>query len=109
MNQSSQGLLVIDKPTGMTSHDVVSHVRRLAKTRRVGHAGTLDPLATGVLILCVGRATRLLEYVVGQRKVYDAVIRLGQTTNTYDAEGEILTDLPVTTTIEDKNYNTTTV
>jgi tRNA pseudouridine55 synthase len=86
---ASDGLVVIDKPGGMTSHDVVARVRRLAHTRRVGHAGTLDPMATGVLIVGVERATRLLTYLVGTDKVYRATIRLGQTTVTDDAEGEV--------------------
>jgi len=84
------GLVVVDKAGGMTSHDVVARVRRLAGTRRVGHGGTLDPMATGVLVLGVGRATRLLTYVIGSDKSYDATIRLGQTTVTDDAEGEVV-------------------
>jgi tRNA pseudouridine55 synthase len=84
------GLIVIDKPGGMTSHDVVSRVRRLARTRRVGHGGTLDPMATGVLVIGVGRATRLLTYVIGADKRYRATIRLGESTITDDAEGELL-------------------
>ena len=83
------GLIVVDKPAGMTSHDVVARVRRLAKTRRVGHGGTLDPMATGVLIIGVNRATRLLTYVIGSGKSYTATIRLGQTTVTDDAEGDV--------------------
>jgi tRNA pseudouridine55 synthase len=83
------GLIVVDKPGGMTSHDVVARVRRLAKTRRVGHGGTLDPMATGVLIIGVNRATRLLTYVIGAEKSYTATIRLGETTVTDDAEGEV--------------------
>jgi tRNA pseudouridine55 synthase len=83
------GLVVVDKPGGMTSHDVVARVRRLAQTRRVGHGGTLDPMATGVLVVGVERATRLLTYVIGSRKRYLATIRLGQTTVTDDAEGEV--------------------
>jgi tRNA pseudouridine55 synthase len=75
----------------MTSHDVVSRVRRIARTRRVGHGGTLDPMATGVLILGVGRATRLLTYVIGAEKGYRGTIRLGQSTVTDDAEGEVTT------------------
>src|SRR5689334_11608580 len=74
----------------MTSHDVVARVRRLAGTRRVGHAGTLDPMATGVLVVGVERATRLLTYLVGSDKVYQATVRLGQSTVTDDAEGEVL-------------------
>ncbi|WP_277212744.1 tRNA pseudouridine(55) synthase TruB [Isoptericola croceus] len=84
------GFLVVDKPAGLTSHDVVGRCRRLAGTRKVGHAGTLDPMATGVLVVGVGRATRLLTYVVGADKAYDATIRLGVGTSTDDAEGEIL-------------------
>lgn len=84
-----EGLLLVDKPGGLTSHDVVGRVRRLARTRRVGHAGTLDPMATGLLVLGIGRATRLLTHLVGADKTYTATIRLGQTTTTDDAEGEI--------------------
>jgi tRNA pseudouridine55 synthase len=83
------GLIVVDKSGGMTSHDVVSRIRRLAHTRRVGHAGTLDPMATGVLVIGVERATRLLTYLVGCDKVYRATIRLGQSTITDDAEGDV--------------------
>lgn len=87
-SQGPSGLMVIDKPAGMSSHDVVSRMRRIAGTRRVGHAGTLDPAATGVLILGVNKATKLLTYLVGQDKTYDATIRLGIETLTEDAEGE---------------------
>jgi tRNA pseudouridine55 synthase len=83
------GLLVIDKPPGLTSHDVVARVRKLAGTRKVGHAGTLDPMATGVLILGIGRATRLLGHLALHDKDYSATIRLGRTTITDDAEGEV--------------------
>ena len=86
--QGPSGLMVIDKPAGMSSHDVVSRMRRITGTRRVGHAGTLDPAATGVLILGVNKATKLLTYLVGQDKTYDATIRLGIETLTEDAEGE---------------------
>lgn len=82
------GLVVVDKPAGWTSHDVVARVRRLAGTRRVGHAGTLDPMATGVLVLGVGRGTRLLTFLVGCDKAYRATVRLGRATTTDDAEGE---------------------
>ncbi|HMO11826.1 MAG TPA: tRNA pseudouridine(55) synthase TruB, partial [Actinotalea sp.] len=84
------GFLVVDKPAGWTSHDVVARARRLLGTRKVGHAGTLDPMATGVLVLGVGRATRLLTWVVGADKEYLATIRLGQSTVTDDAEGEVV-------------------
>ena len=84
------GLVVVDKPGGMTSHDVVSRVRRLAGTRKVGHAGTLDPMATGVLVVAIDRATRLLGHLALTDKRYDATIRLGASTTTDDAEGEVL-------------------
>src|SRR5699024_5262496 len=82
-------LLLVDKPGGLTSHDVVSRIRRLARTRRVGHAGTLDPMATGLLVLGIGRATRLLTYLVGADKAYTTTIRLGQSSTTDDADGEV--------------------
>ncbi|WP_340539347.1 tRNA pseudouridine(55) synthase TruB [Nocardioides sp. GXZ039] len=84
------GLVVVDKPAGVTSHDVVARVRRLAGTRKVGHAGTLDPMATGVLVLGVDRATRLLGHLMLTEKGYDATIRLGAATSTDDAEGDVL-------------------
>lgn len=86
------GVLNLNKPRGPTSHDVVNRVRALTGIRRVGHAGTLDPLATGVLVVCVGRATRVVEYLMAGRKVYDARVRLGVTTDTYDAEGQIVAE-----------------
>jgi tRNA pseudouridine55 synthase len=95
------GLIVVDKPAGMTSHDVVARVRRLAKTRRVGHGGTLDPMATGVLIIGVNRATRLLTYVIGTGKSYTATIRLGQATVTDDAEGEVTATAATAAVTED--------
>ena len=88
---AADGLLVVDKPAGWTSHDVVGRCRRLAGTRKVGHAGTLDPMATGVLVLGVGRATRLLGHLALTDKAYDATVRLGATTVTDDAEGEVVT------------------
>ncbi len=84
------GLVVVDKPAGLTSHDVVARIRRLAGTRRVGHAGTLDPMATGVLVLGVGHGTKLLHHLVLTDKAYTATIRLGQVTSTDDAEGDVL-------------------
>ncbi|MDQ3096186.1 MAG: tRNA pseudouridine(55) synthase TruB [Actinomycetota bacterium] len=84
------GLLIVDKPQGWTSHDVVARTRRLAETRKVGHAGTLDPMATGVLVIGIGRATRLLGWLALTDKAYDATIRLGQTTVTDDADGDLL-------------------
>ena len=88
------GLVIVDKPSGMTSHDVVARVRRLAGTRRVGHAGTLDPMATGVLVVGVEKATRLLGYLTLTEKTYVATIRLGQSTSTDDAEGETVLVAP---------------
>jgi len=83
------GIVVVDKPQGWTSHDVVGRMRRLAQTKKVGHAGTLDPMATGVLVIGIGKATKLLTYFVGHGKTYQATIRLGQSTVTDDAEGEV--------------------
>lgn len=83
------GFLNIDKSAGMTSHDVVAKLRRGLKLKKVGHAGTLDPMATGVLIVCIGAATRLSEYVMSHRKRYRATVHLGIETDTYDADGEI--------------------
>jgi tRNA pseudouridine55 synthase len=87
---AESGLVIVDKSGAMTSHDVVSNVRRLAGTRKVGHAGTLDPMATGVLVLGVKRATRLLGHLMLTEKAYDATIRLGVATTTDDAEGEVI-------------------
>jgi tRNA pseudouridine55 synthase len=84
------GLLIVDKPAGITSHDAVSRVRRLTNVRRVGHAGTLDPMATGVLILLIGAATRLSRFAMAGHKCYRGTVRLGETTDSYDADGEIL-------------------
>jgi tRNA pseudouridine55 synthase len=84
------GILNLNKPRGPTSHDIVGRVRRLTGIRRVGHAGTLDPMATGVLVLCLGKATRVVEYLMASRKAYTARVRLGESTNTYDAEGEVM-------------------
>lgn len=82
------GLIIIDKPGGMTSHDVVARVRRIAGTRKVGHAGTLDPMATGILVIGLERATKLLGYLMGRDKRYSATIRLGESTDTDDADGD---------------------
>ena len=87
---SGPGIVVIDKPAGMTSHDVVGRCRRIFSTRRVGHAGTLDPMATGVLVIGIDRATKILGLLTATSKSYAATIRLGQTTSTEDAEGEVL-------------------
>lgn len=94
MTTSDAGLVVVDKPRGLTSHDVVARVRRLAGTRKVGHAGTLDPMATGVLVLGINRATRLLGHLMLTEKAYDATIRLGVVTSTDDAEGGVIATVP---------------
>jgi tRNA pseudouridine55 synthase len=88
-----EGILVVDKPAGMTSHDVVARIRRIAGTRRVGHTGTLDPAATGVLVVCIGRATRLVTALQAGTKTYAAVARLGVTTTSDDLDGEVLTTI----------------
>jgi tRNA pseudouridine55 synthase len=91
---AADGLVIVDKPGGMTSHDVVARLRRLAGTRRVGHGGTLDPMATGVLVAGIGKATRLLGHLTLAEKEYLATIRLGQATDTCDAEGEVISGAP---------------
>ena len=84
------GFLNIDKPRGITSHDVVARLRRVTGTRKIGHAGTLDPMATGVLVLCLGAATRLSEYVMASTKRYRAQVLLGVETDSYDADGQVV-------------------
>ena len=88
-NPAPNGILLVDKPGGVTSHDVVARARRALHTRKIGHAGTLDPMATGLLILGVGPATRLLTYIVGLDKTYEATIRLGVATDSDDADGAV--------------------
>ncbi|MGH1523352.1 tRNA pseudouridine(55) synthase TruB [Leifsonia sp. L25] len=102
---TGSGLILVDKPGGWTSHDVVARVRRLAGTRKVGHAGTLDPMATGLLILGLNSSTRLLTYIVGADKEYLATIRLGATTTTDDAEGDVVTeaDPPAVAAVSDED------
>lgn len=90
-----EGILLIDKDAGCTSHDVVNKVRRILKIRSVGHAGTLDPLATGLLVILVGRATKVSQYLMSLDKVYDGEMKLGVETNSQDSEGEVLSELPV--------------
>jgi tRNA pseudouridine55 synthase len=96
------GLVVVDKPSGMTSHDVVARVRRLLRTRKVGHAGTLDPMATGVLVLGIERATKLLGHLALDRKTYLATIRLGSATTTDDLEGDVLSTVDDLDPVGDK-------
>src|SRR5664280_1887604 len=89
------GILVVDKPVGLTSHDVVDIIRRGTNIRRAGHTGTLDPRASGVLVVLIGPAVRLSEYVSASDKRYQAIVRLGTTTDTYDSEGNITSSTPV--------------
>jgi tRNA pseudouridine55 synthase len=89
------GVLLVDKPTDHTSHDVVARLRGILRMRRIGHAGTLDPMATGLLVVLVGKATKLSQYLMSVDKGYTGTIKLGQVTNTQDAEGEVLETRPV--------------
>ena len=98
MPEETRGLLFVDKPVGPSSHDIVNRIRQVSGIRRVGHTGTLDPLASGLLIICLGPATRLAEYLSDLPKSYLTAIRLGQETETYDAEGEIIRERPVEVT-----------
>jgi tRNA pseudouridine synthase B (EC 4.2.1.70) len=91
----AHGIFNINKPYGLTSHDVVAEVRRLLDVRRVGHAGTLDPIATGVLLVCVGQATRVAEYLMRGEKLYHATFHLGIETDTYDATGRVVRETPL--------------
>jgi tRNA pseudouridine55 synthase len=93
--EAQSGVLVIDKPRGPTSHDIVARLRRALRTREVGHAGTLDPMATGVLVVLVGEATKLAPYMTAEDKEYDATIELGRETDTLDAEGTVTREVPV--------------
>lgn len=97
------GVIAIDKPQGLTSHDVVDRMRRATGERRIGHAGTLDPMATGLLLVLVGRATRLERYLVGHDKRYEARIVLGSTTDTLDADGEVTDTMPVPDVLLDRD------
>ena len=90
-----EGILLIDKASGCTSHDVVNGVRHALKMRSVGHAGTLDPLATGLLIILVGKATKASQYLMSVDKVYEGAFKLGEETNTQDCEGEVVKTSPV--------------
>ncbi len=95
------GVLVINKPEGPTSHDIVNKIRRLYSTKKVGHTGTLDPMATGVLVVLIGRAAKACEYSLSDRKKYTATLRLGIETDTEDTTGNILTEYPVNVTEKD--------
>jgi tRNA pseudouridine55 synthase len=90
-----EGVLLVDKPGGLTSHDVVYRLRRKLAMQRIGHAGTLDPMATGLLVMLIGKATRISQYLISVDKVYEGEITLGVTTNSQDAEGEVMETRPV--------------
>jgi tRNA pseudouridine55 synthase len=90
-----EGILLIDKPKGITSHDIVDRVRRTLHMKRIGHAGTLDPMATGLVIILVGKATKASQYLMGMDKTYEGTILLGKSTNTHDADGEVIKERPV--------------
>ena len=90
-----EGLLLVDKPAGMTSHDVVDRARHALRERRIGHAGTLDPFATGLLVLLVGKATRLISFIPGEPKVYEATVRFGRATDTDDLTGDVVAEAPL--------------
>lgn len=98
-----EGILLIDKDSGCTSHDVVDKVRRILKMKSIGHAGTLDPLATGLLVILVGRATKVSQYLMSLDKVYDGEMVLGKETNSHDIDGEVVAELPVPEAV-DENY-----
>lgn len=100
------GILVLDKPAGVTSHDLVNQMRRRFQTRRVGHAGTLDPMATGVLVVAIGPATRFLQYLDLEPKVYESEFAFGTATNTQDAEGEVIESAPVPDDLEERLIQT---
>ncbi len=90
-----EGVLLVDKPTAHTSHDVVARLRRKLNMRKIGHAGTLDPMATGLLIMLIGKATRISQYLISLDKEYEGTIQLGQTTDSQDADGEVVETRPV--------------
>src|SRR5271166_6182943 len=103
------GALLVDKPPGPTSHDVVDAIRRRFAIKKVGHCGTLDPNATGLLIIVLGRATKLSEKLMSDDKVYEGAIKFGETTESYDAAGELVASLPVPPmTVEELNENAAT-
>jgi tRNA pseudouridine55 synthase len=97
-----EGILLIDKPKGITSHDIVDRVRHKLHMKRIGHAGTLDPMATGLVIILVGKATKVSQYLMGLDKTYEGTIKLGQSTNTHDAEGTVTQERPVPVLTEDE-------
>lgn len=90
-----EGILLVDKPKGITSHDVVSRLRRKLNMKRIGHAGTLDPMATGLLIMLIGKATKASQYLISLDKTYEGTIKLGVETDSQDADGEVVAEKPV--------------
>src|ERR1700676_290371 len=105
---SLDGAILIDKPAGPTSHDVVDAIRRRFQIKKVGHCGTLDPNATGLLIIVLGRGTKLSEKLMSDDKVYEGTIKFGEATNSFDADGELVSSLPVPPlTLDDLNEMTT--
>src|SRR3982751_2616543 len=90
-----EGVLLVDKPKGLTSHDVVYHLRRKLQMKKIGHAGTLDPMATGVLVMLIGKATRISQYLMSTDKIYEGEATLGVVTDSQDAEGEVMETRPV--------------
>ncbi len=95
MNDDPEGILLVDKPQGITSHDVVDRVRRIYRMKKVGHAGTLDPMATGLMIILVGKATKVSQYLMSMDKEYIGTMKLGQVTDSQDADGEVTEEAPV--------------
>ncbi|MEO0508936.1 MAG: tRNA pseudouridine(55) synthase TruB [Verrucomicrobiota bacterium] len=94
-SDAPEGILLVDKPQGITSHDVVSKLRRVFHIKKIGHAGTLDPMATGLLIMLIGKATKVSQYLMSMDKEYTGTVRLGQVTDSQDADGEIIEECPV--------------
>ncbi|WP_269525936.1 tRNA pseudouridine(55) synthase TruB [Coraliomargarita parva] len=101
MSEDPEGILLVDKPQGITSHDVVARCRRIFRIKKVGHAGTLDPMATGLLIMLIGRATKVSQYMMSMDKEYIGTVKLGEVTDSQDADGEIIAQAPVPELSED--------
>jgi len=94
-NDDPIGVLLVDKPQGMTSHDIVARMRRVFRIKKIGHAGTLDPMATGLLLILVGKATKVSQYLMSMDKEYTGTVKLGEVTDSQDADGEIVATAPV--------------
>jgi tRNA pseudouridine55 synthase len=101
LTNAPEGILLVDKPQGITSHDVVSKLRRVFHIKKIGHAGTLDPMATGLLLMLIGKATKASQYLMSMDKEYAGTVRLGQTTDSQDADGEIVEERPIPELTED--------